>query len=216
MELQNQIYLLVATFGGISALLLVFIAILTTYVVGIRKMLVARESNTKCENYGFDHNTAVHHISEDMRSKKSEPTRQPYRNNITKPRNEDINSRNNDRRKEKRPEDNRKRQCSESGDTSGRDFDSAFDNEINNMFDIDDEGDQDSVISDRNARYNQKRNHPIEPSGGRSSNHNSNATAYGNNRPQTARPPGDGYRNTAYVGNPHERKTYFNGRGMNY
>lgn len=224
MELQNQIYLITAIFGGLCTLLLVFIVVLTIYVINLKKTVVVKEPERKYENYGFEHDVPVHNITDDLRSMKSEVNRRPppHKSNLVKPRNDDTHIHNNVRRTEKRPptaamgRDERKRQYSESGDTSGRDFDSAFDNEINNMFDIDDEDDDQSVVSDRNSRYNQqgrqKNAAPPPPSVGKAPNRASR-----NHQPQQMGRPmrGNGYPNSVYhSGNPHEGKTYFNERGM--
>lgn len=236
MELQNQIYLLIAVFGGVCTLLLVFIAILAIYVINIKKSVIVKDSERKYENYGFEHDATVHNITDDLRSMKSEATRRPpQKSNLSKPRNDDSNH-NNGRRKEKVPNggggrDGRKRQYSESGDTSGRDFDSAFDNEINNMFDIDDDDDQESVVSDKNERYHRQSRHqgppPPPTSGGMATsgnrNRNFNPSGNGNrhdinHQMQMNRPGGgNGYQGSVYPsGSPHEGKTYFNGRGMKY
>lgn len=232
MELQNQIYLLTAIFGGVCTLLLVFIVVLAIYVVNLKKtVLTVKEPERKYENYGFEHDVPVHNITDDLRSMKSQNNRRaPPKSNLSKPRNDDVLS--NARRPDKRStggmgRDERKRQYSESGDTSGRDFDSAFDNEINNMFDIDDdEDDRDSVVSDRNSRYtNQgrpKNTAPPPPSSGgggmmpNRGNRNRNFSHNDNQQPQMGRPVrGNGYPGSGYnAGNPHEGKTYFNERGM--
>ncbi|XP_055534000.1 uncharacterized protein LOC129723675 isoform X2 [Wyeomyia smithii] len=245
MELQNQIYLLIAIFGGISALLLVLIVILAIYVISIRKLVTAQESEKKYENYGFEHEAVARNITDDLRSMKSEGIqRPPYKSNLAKPRNDSTGIPMNDRRKDKkqsagnRGNNDRKRQQSESGDTSGRDVDSAFDNEINNMFDIDyyDDDDHDSVVSvDRNPRYNQKPRHQAPPppmstaglaNGGNRSrnlnqNHSGNNTSRhhsGNRQQHGNRPAGrNEHLGSAYhPGDAHEGKTYFNERGMHY
>lgn len=225
MEIQNQIYLITAVFGGVCTLLLVFIVVLTIYVFNLKKTVLVKEPERKYENYGFEHDVPVHNITDDLQSmKRSEVSRRPapHKSNLAKPRNDDTPIHSNVRRTEKRPtmtggmsRDERKRQYSESGDTSGRDFDSAFDNEINNMFDIDDEDDQ-SVVSDRNSRYNQqgrqKSTAPPPPSAGLSGNRASR----NHQQQQMGRPMrGNGYPSSAYrSGNPHEGRTYFNERGM--
>lgn len=231
MELQNQIYLLIAVFGGVCTLLLVFIIVLAVYVVKFKKTVTTvKEPERKYENYGFEHDVPVHNITDDLRSMKSQNNRRPQqKSNLSKPRNDDV--RTNPRRTEKRStggmgRDERKRQYSESGDTSGRDFDSAFDNEINNMFDLDDdEDDRDSVVSDRNSRYNQQRRQknaaPLPPSAASGmdpnrGNRNRNFSHNDNHPQQMGRPVrGSGYPGSGYnSGNPHEGKTYFNERGM--
>lgn len=223
MEIQNQIYLITAVFGGVCTLLLVFIVLLTIYVIHFKKTVVAKKPERKYENYGFEHDVPVHNITDDLQSmKRSEVGRRPvpHKSNLTKPRNDDAHIHNNVRRTEKRPtsaglgRDDRKRQYSESGDTSGRDFDSAFDNEINNMFDIDDEDDDRSVVSDRHSRYNQqgprKSTAPPPPSANRA---NRNQQQQQQHMGRQIR--GSGYPNSVYhSGNPHEGKTYFNERGM--
>lgn len=240
MELQNQIYLLVAIFGGISTLLLVLIVILSIYVINIRKLVNVREPEKKYDNYGFHQEAAPRNITDDLRSMKSENIqRLPHKSNLSKPRNENTVIHANDRRKDKkqsasnRGHNDRKRQQSESGDTSGRDFDSAFDNEINNMFDIDDydDDDHDSVVSvERNPRYNQNTRHqaPPPPTGGmanggnrgRNFSHsgNNNSRHHAGNQQSGNRPTGkNDHRESAYhPGNSHEGKTYFNERGMQY
>lgn len=231
MELQNQIFLLIAIFGGVCTLLLVFIVVLAIYVVNLKKTVTTvKEPERKYENYGFEHEMPVHNITDDLRSMKSQNNRRPpQKSNLSKPRNDDV--RTNTRRTEKQPtggmgRDERKRQYSESGDTSGRDFDSAFDNEINNMFDLDDDDDdRESVVSDRNSRYNQQRRQkntaPLPPSAGgidpnrgnrnRNFSHNENHQQHQISRPMR----GSGYPGSGYnSGNPHEGKTYFNERGM--
>lgn len=241
MELQNQIYLLVAVFGGVSALLLVLIVILAVFIINIRKTIAVKDSDeTRYQNYGFEHETKTPNITDDLRSMKSEVHhRQPAKSNLSKPRNDDRNHQQNDRLKEKHPQngtrDGRKRQYSESGDTSGRDFDSAFDNEINNMFDIDD--DDDSMVSERNTHYNHQNQRqgnrqphapPPAPSTGQNRNRNMNGgNRYGGDgghQQQNIRgmnrlaAGGDAYPQGAmyHSGNSHEAKTYFNDRGINY
>ncbi|XP_053686207.1 uncharacterized protein LOC128735743 [Sabethes cyaneus] len=243
MELQNQVYLLIAIFGGISALLLVFIVILSIYVINIRKLVIVREPERKYENYGFEHDTAVRNITDDLRSMKSEGVqRYPYKSNLAKPRNDGAALQRNDRRKDQKQSagsrglNDLKRQQSESGDTSGRDFDSAFDNEINNMFFIDDydDDDRDSVVSvDRNPRYNQKPRHQAAPpplvttgrianGGNRNKNfaHNGNNTSrqQSGNQQIGNRSTGKTERQNSahHPGDLHEGKTYFNDRGMHY
>lgn len=231
MELQNQIYLIFSIFGGVCTLLLVFIVVLAIYVVNLKKVVtIVKEPERKYENYGFEHDVPVHNITDDLRSIKSQNNRRPpQKSNLSKPRNDDGHT--NTRRTEKRSaggisRNDRKHQYSESGDTSGRDFDSAFDNEINNMFDIDDdEDDQDSVVSDRNSRYNHQRRQkntapPQPPSAGgmvpNQGNRNRNFSHRDNPQQQMGRPVrGNGYPGSGYnSGNPHEGKTYFNERGM--
>lgn len=228
MELQHQIYLLAAIFGGICVLLLVLIVVLAIYIINLKKsMTKSKEPERKFENYGFEPDMPVHNITDDLRSTKSQNNRRlPNKSNLSKPRNDDVHT--NSRRSDKRPtggrgRDDRKHQHSESGDTSGRDFDSAFDNEINNMFDIDDDDDdQDSVISQRNSRYNhqgrQKTSAPPPPSSGgmAPSRGNRNRNVGHHDNQQQGRPMrGQGYPGSGFnSGNPHEGKTYFNERGM--
>ncbi|XP_055592566.1 uncharacterized protein LOC129744175 [Uranotaenia lowii] len=214
MDVQNQIYLLAAVLGGVCALLLVCIAILAVVVVSTRKMVTSQKTNKPYANYGFQHDPSSHNITDDFRPPKAEPihqSRQTNKSNLAKPRNDESY---NLGRKEKvsvkgpkQRDDRKKRRQSESGDTSGRDFDSAFDNEINNAFDFDDDyDDQDSVESYRNNPYGQQqkgRNQPPPPQQSR--------PAQGNSRsPGRAQGYGGGYN----AGNPHEGKTYFNGRDM--
>lgn len=244
MEVQHQIYLLVAIFGGVCALLLVLIIILGIFVRNLRKSIKDEEPK-RTINYGFEHDTTSRNITnDDLRSMKSEAInrRPPQKSNLsTKPRNDDSNRRQSTavRPHQKDPkrsthqnappdrndpsqQQRKQRQYSESGDTSGRYSDSAFDNEINNMFDIDDyddDDDRDSVVSaDRNYNRNHqgRSNHggpPPPPSGGQNNNRNR-----GNNPPpgMNRGPPGGGGPRSMYSGNPHEAKTYFNERGMNY
>uniref|UniRef100_A0A1Q3FZJ8 Putative conserved protein with signal anchor n=1 Tax=Culex tarsalis TaxID=7177 RepID=A0A1Q3FZJ8_CULTA len=245
MELQHQIYLLVAIFGGICTLLLVLIIILGIFVRNVRQSIKeVHEQPQRSINYGFEHETPRHIVNDDLRSMKSEVARRPpHKSNLSKPRNDDssrhqsnVRPTKDTKRSQKEPDRNdpprKQRQYSESGDTSGRYSDSAFDNEINNMFDIDDyddDDDRDSVVSaERN--YNNRsghRNHgqvrsnlgvpPPPPSQGNNRNRNNNNPPPGMNR---GGPPGGGGgggpRSMYPAGNPHEAKTYFNERGMNY
>lgn len=224
MELQNQIYLLTAIFGGVCSLLLVFIMVLAIYVINLKKAVIIKEPERKYENYGFEHDVPVHNITDDLRSMKSGDNRRPppHKSNLAKPRNDDTHIHNNVRRTEKRPatagmgRDERKRQYSENGDTSGRDIDSAFDNEINNMFDIDDEDDDQSVVSDRNSRYNQQGRQKITAPPPLSVGISVNRANRNHQQQQMGRPVrGNGYPNSVYhSSNQHEGKTYFNERGM--
>lgn len=242
MEIQHQIYLLVAVFGGVCALLLVLIIVLGIFVRNLRNSIKEQEP-ARSINYGFEHDTTSRNITnDDLRSMKSEAInrRPPQKSNLsTKPRNDDSSrhqsnlARPHQKEQSKRSHQNgpppdrndpgqrKQRQYSEPSD-------SAFDNEINNMFDIDDyDDDEDSVVStDRN--YNRshqgqqqqqgRMNHggpPPPPSGGQNNNRNR-----GNNPPpgMNRGPPGGGPGGprSMYSGNPHESKTYFNERGMNY
>lgn len=244
MELQHQIYLLVAIFGGVCTLLLVLIIILGIFVRNVRKSNKDEdEQPPRSINYGFEHDTTSRNniTNDDLRSMKSEAIRRPpHKSNLTKPRNDDSRHQSNVRPNTKdtkrsqkgnegRGPPRKQRQYSESGDTSGRYSDSAFDNEINNMFDIDgydDDDDRDSVVSgDRDYNNRGHRNH----SQGRSvpppppSNNNNNRNRNNNNPPpgmNRGGPPsgggGGGPRSMYPAGNPHEAKTYFNERGMNY
>lgn len=236
MELQHQIYLLIAIFGGVCALLLVLIIILAIFVRSLRKSVNNEQPERKYENYGFEHDTTGHSniTNDDLRSMKSEAVRRtPHKSNLSKPRNDDSNRQQPNGRpvKDKRApsapgRDNnhrKQRQYSESGDTSGRYSDSAFDNEINNMFeDLDD--DDDSVVSDRNYnRQQQGRSHhagPPPPSSGQNNRNRNMGGNHNNNHPGMNRggpPGGNGHPRSMYPsGNPHEAKTYFNERGMNY
>lgn len=246
MELQHQIYLLVAIFGGICALLLVLIIILGIFVRNVRNSIKDEDVQPQRSlNYGFEHDTTSRNIpNDDLRSMKSEAIRRPpHKSNLTKPRNDDSNRHQSTvrptketKRTQKGPDRNenpprKQRQYSESGDTSGRYSDSAFDNEINNMFDIDDyddDDDRDSVVStDRNYNNRGHRNHsqgrpnhgvpPPPPSQSNNRNKNKNNPPPGMNR---GGPPGGGGaggpRSMYPAGNSHEAKTYFNERGMNY
>lgn len=247
MELQHQIYLLVAIFGGICTLLLVLIVILGIFIVNLRKLVKEEQPQRKYENYGFEHDTTGPNIiNDDLRSMKSEAIRRPpHKSNLSKPRNDEASRhgqsngrsvaapKTDKRRTAPQPNgpgtgpDRKQRQYSESGDTSGRYSDSAFDNEINNMFDIDDyDDDRDSVESGPDPRnYNRShqggRTHhggapppPAAMTGGQNNrNRNNNIPPPGMNRG----PPGGGGPRSMYpAGNPHEAKTYFNERGMNY
>ncbi|XP_058837036.1 uncharacterized protein LOC131693328 [Topomyia yanbarensis] len=227
MELQNQIYLIIAVFGGVSALLLIFLVILCIYVINMKKLVVVKEHEKKYENYGFEQDVVIHNLTDDFRSTKSEAARRPLpKSNLIKPRNEDAGGQNKDTRKDKRSagghgRDDRKRHPSESGDTSGRDFDSAFDNEINNMFDIDDYDDQDSVVSDRNPRYNQANRHqPSLPSAINGGKRNKNFSHAGNNghrqssnQQHLSRPVAG---RNGFQGPAHEGRTYFNEMSTRY
>lgn len=247
MELQHQIYLLVAIFGGICTLLLVLIIVLGIFVRNLRNSTKYEEPKRNI-NYGFEHDTTARNIAnDDLRSMKSEAVnrRAPQKSNLSsKPRNDDSSRhqsnaarshqkdpkrfngppdpRNDPGHRQQQQQPSRKqRQYSESGDTSGRYSDSAFDNEINNMFDIDDYDDDDSVES---ADYNRNNQHsrpsravapPPPPSGAGGQQNNRNR---GNNPPpgMNRGGGGGGPRSMYPTGNPHEAKTYFNDRGMNY
>lgn len=244
MEVQHQIYLLVAIFGGICTLLLVLIVILGIFVRSVRQSIKdVNEQPQRSINYGFEHDTTSRHITnDDLRSMKSEAIRRPpHKSNLTKPRNDDF-SRNqsnlrptkDNQRGQKGPDRNdpprKQRQYSESGDTSGRYSDSAFDNEINNMFDIDDyddDDDRDSVVSmDRNYNNRGHRNQsqvrsnqgapPPPPSQGNNRNRNNPPPGMNRGGPPGVGGGGGGPRSMYQAGNPHEAKTYFNERGMNY
>lgn len=246
MELQHQIYLLVAIFGGVCTLLLVLIIILGIFVRNVRASIKhENEQPQRSINYGFEHDTTSRNIiNDDLRSMKSEVIRRPtHKSNLTKPRNDDSSRHqpnirpNKDPKRTQKVYDNgrdpprKQRQYSESGDTSGRYSDSAFDNEINNMFDIDDydndDHDRDSVVStDRNYNRGQRNqsqgrsNHgapPPPPSQSNNRNRNNNIPPPGMNRGGLSGGGGGGGSRSMYpTGNSHEAKTYFNERGMNY
>ncbi|XP_058461591.1 uncharacterized protein LOC131436729 [Malaya genurostris] len=226
MEIQNQIYLIIAVFGAVSTLLLIFLVILYIYVINIKKLVVVKEPTRKNENYGFNQDVKTRNITDDSGPIDLEVARKPpIKSNLTKQHNENIGRQNKDVRKEKRlagghGRGDRNRQPSESGDTSGRDFDSAFDNEINNMFDIDYYDDQDSVGS---ARYNQTgRQQTAAPSSGVMMNGgdrnrnlgqgSNNANRQSNNQQHKSRQAGRG----GFQSSAHEGRTYFNEMSMRY